>query len=173
MEHNDSKTEIIANYYSLHYEELKSFVTSRLPSTSEAEDLVQNVFVRLLQNDKMIIPVTLPSLVYTMTRNLITDYWRRKQRMDEYEHTIHQEDWQKRCAEDVESIYSARQINEILEKGIARLSDKQRPIYLMNLYDGMPVSEIATQLDMNYKCIENRLGSARKIVRKYMERMLA
>lgn len=173
MEHKESKSSMIANYYSLHYEELKAFVASRMPSTCEAEDLVQNVFVRLLQNDKMIIPVTLPSLVYTMTKNLITDYWRRKQRIEEYEHTISKQDWPRRYAEDVESIYSARQINEILEKGIARLSDKQRPVYLMNLYDGMPVSEIATQLDMNYKCIENRLGSARKIVRKYMERMLA
>lgn len=173
MEHCESKSRMIANYYSLHYEELKSFVMSRLPSTNEAEDLVQNVFVRLLQNDKMIIPVTLPNLVYTMTKNLITDYWRRKRRIEEYEHTISKQDWQKRYVEDVESIYSARQINEILEKGIARLSDKQRPVYLMNLYGGMPVSEIATQLDMNYKCIENRLGSARKIVRKFMERMLA
>ena len=72
-----------------------------------------------------------------------------------------------------ESIYSVLQINELLERGIARLSENQRKIYRMNVCDGMQISEIAIKLDVKYKNVENRLCAARKEVRKYMKCMLA
>ena len=49
-----SKKSIIADYYANHYDELKEFVISRLQVVDEAEDIVQDIFVRLLQSDQMI-----------------------------------------------------------------------------------------------------------------------
>ena len=69
--------QLITNYYMTHRDELLAFVSSRLNSSMEAEDIVQNVFLRLLTTDKMITAVTLPALVYTMRRNLMADYYRR------------------------------------------------------------------------------------------------
>lgn len=66
-----------------------------------------------------------------------------------------------------------KEINEFLERGIARLCDKQRKIYRLNVYDSVKVSEIAIKLDVTYKHVEHRLGAARKEMRKYMRRMLA
>lgn len=43
----------------------------------------------------------------------------------------------------------------------------------MNIYDDLAVSEISKTLNMNYKSVENKLGSARKVIRKYMSKMLA
>lgn len=173
MEHEITKYSIIADYYSLHYEEVKAFVAVRLQFAEDTEDIVQNVFVRLLQMDKMITPITLPCLVYTVAKNLIFDYWRHKNKVDEYEHYITKLDWASNVMTSSESVYSSWEVTEVLECGIAKLGEKQRKIYRMNLYDGMPVSEISLQLGLNYKCVENRLGSARKMVRSYMKRMLA
>lgn len=173
MEQNESKRSIIADYYIYHYEDLRSFVASRLLFADEAEDIVQNVFVRLLQMDKMITPITLPCLVYTMAKNLIFDYWRHKKKVEEYEHILSKSDWQPRYAVDTESVYSAQEIHEILERGIARLSDKQNKVYRLNIYEGMQVKEISSCLDIHYKNVENRLGTARKLVRSYVKRMLA
>ena len=39
--------------------------------------------------------------------------------------------------------------------------------------DGLAVSEISKTLKMNYKSVENRLGLARREMRKYMTKMLA
>ena len=64
----------LTNYYVTHRDELLAFVSSRLGNSVEAEDLVQNVFLRLLTSDKMITELTLSALVYTITRNLINDY---------------------------------------------------------------------------------------------------
>ena len=68
----------LTNYYVTHRDELLAYVSSRLGNSVEAEDLVQNVFLRLLTSDKMITEITLPALVYTIARNLINDYYRRR-----------------------------------------------------------------------------------------------
>ena len=64
----------LTNYYITHRDELLAYVSSRLGNSVEAEDLVQNVFLRLLTSDKMITDITLPALVYNIARNLIADY---------------------------------------------------------------------------------------------------
>ena len=60
----------LTNYYVTHRDELLAYVSSRLGNSVEAEDLVQNVFLRLLTSDKMITEITLPALVYTIARSL-------------------------------------------------------------------------------------------------------
>ena len=47
-------------------------------TTPDGREGFQNIFLRLLQMDKMISSVTLPCLVYTVARNLICDYWRHR-----------------------------------------------------------------------------------------------
>lgn len=103
----------------------------------------------------------------------ICDYWRHRQCVYDYEHFFVNSHASRICANMGESIYSVQQINELLERGIARLSENQRKIYRMNVCDGMQISEIAIKLDVKYKNVENRLCAARKEVRKYMKCMLA
>ena len=171
MEEQQGKKRIIADYYTAHYDELLGFVNKQVKNADDAEDIVQNVFLRLLNTDKMISIITLPCLVYTVARNLIFDHWRRHRIFDEYEHYLQSSKYDDDI--DVASIYSATEITEILERGIARLSDNQRQVYRMNFFDDLPVSEISKTLNLNYKSIEHRLGSARKEVRQYVARMLA
>lgn len=171
MKKTDQNFQLIAEYYKQHYEEIKAFVYKRLDGHDSAEDLVQTAFLRLLTTDKLITPVTLPCLVYTIARNLIYDFWRRRQTYEEYEHYIRKSV----CGgyDDTESIYSAAELNKLLEKGIDRLSEKQRAVYVLNVYDGMKVSEISHTLQINYKSVEHKLGLARKEIRQYIRRMLA
>ena len=68
----------------------------------------------------------------------------------------------------VESVYSAREIMERIEHGLARLPENCREIYRMHIYGGMKVSEISQQLDEGYKSVEHRLGLARKTIRQYL-----
>lgn len=162
---------VIADFYTGHYEEIVAFVSSRILNDDEAEDIVQNVFMRLLNSDKMITAVTLPNLVYTIARNMIYDYWRHRKSVNEYEHYITYRMSQER--DNGMSVYSVNEISELLERGIARLADKQQVIYRMSIYGGLKISEISETLNINYKSAENRLRLARKEIRRYMARMLA
>lgn len=163
---------LIAEYYDLHLDEVRAYVLKRTECSAESEDMVQNIFLRLLQSDKMISAVTLPCLVYSIARNMISDYWRHKTSVAKYESYIKMNPCMNNNAE-VSLVYSAVEINELLERGMARLSVKSRSIYSMNVIGGMRVSEISELLNENYKSVENRLGAARKEMRRYMRKMLA
>ena len=164
---------LISDYYKAHRGELLAFVSSRLQGSSAAEDIVQNVFLRLLTTDKMISEVTMPALVYTTARNLITDYYRRRSCHEELEYYIKRGEKVEVRSErlevsSVESVYSAREIMERIERGLARLPENCREVYRLHIYDGMKVSEISQQLDQGYKSVEHRLGLARKTIRQYL-----
>ena len=158
---------LIETYYTDHRDELLAFVSSRLGGSEESEDIVQNVFLRLLTTDKMITEITLPALVYTITRNLIADYYRRRHTYEAFEHFIKgssEED------DSMESVFSARELTELLERGLVRVPENCREVYRLHIYGGMKVSEISQAIGEGYKSVEHRLGTARKAVRQYLRK---
>lgn len=148
-----------------HRDELLAYVSSRLGGSSMSEDIVQNVFLRLLTTDKMITPETLPALIYTITRRQIIDYYRRHTTFEQYEHYI-----KRVCSDEIsmESVFSAHEIMEQLEHGIAHLPENCRNIYRLHIYNGMKVGEISKELGEGYKSVEHRLGTARKVMREQL-----
>ena len=155
----------LTNYYVTHRDELLAYVSSRLGNSVEAEDIVQDVFLRLLTSDKMITDITLPALVYTITRHLIADYYRRRTHFEEYEHYLKNT---VSFDESAESILSIRDITERLERSLARVPENCREIYRLHIYGGMKVAEISQRIGEAYKSVEHRLGAARKIVREQL-----
>ena len=155
----------LTNYYVTHRDELLAYVSSRLGNSVEAEDLVQNVFLRLLTSDRMITDITLPALVYTIARNLIADFYRRRTHFEDYEHYLKNND---SIDESAESILSIRDITKQLERGLARVPENCREIYRLHVYGGMKVAEISERLGVSYKRVEHRLGAARKSVRQHL-----
>ena len=159
--------QLVTNYYITHRDELLTFVSTRLAGGWEdAEDVVQNVFLRLLTSTKLISESSLPALVYTIARNLIFDVHRRRVSKNDYEHYI-----RKVCSNELsaDSVYSMHEIIEQMERGLARLPENYREVYRLHIYDGMKVSEISKYLDDSYKSVEHRLGAARKAVRGYLQ----
>lgn len=167
---NKLNEQLIADYYLQHRGELLSFVAKSVACSHVAEDIVQDVFMRLLQTDKMITEVTLPALVYTISRHLIYDYHRRRAHIVKYESVL----LNSSTNDDVMTVYSSSDMTEILERGMVKLlSGSQRQVFSMNVFDGMKVGTIAETLGENYKTVEGRLGIARKKIRKYMQYMMA
>jgi len=161
--------QIIEYYYQNHQAELLAFVSSRLGGIEEAEDIVQDVFLRLLQNSNPIMESTLQALAYTIARNLITDHYRRKQWAAKYGMQSIDGRQQAVTADDEAARpLSIKEVTEFLERGLLRVPEKCRELYRMHIYDGMQVSDISQQTGENYKSVEYRLGIARKEIRKYL-----
>ena len=163
--------QLLSNYYSLHRDELVSFIAVRIVDTNEAEDIVQDIFLRLLRGQHLITPQTLPSLLHTMARHAVCDYYRRRHVHEEYEHYIQTSDFSCQTSDDsVESVFSAQQLMERMERSLARLPKACCEIYRLHIYDGMKVSDIAQELSLPYKQVENRLGQARKAGRQQLRK---
>ncbi|WP_298452634.1 RNA polymerase sigma factor [uncultured Prevotella sp.] len=171
MEKLETKFTTIGKYYTEHFDDLRAFVVSRIKETEYADDIVQNVFIKLLSIDRIVTEESLSNLVYTIARNLIYDYYRHKKYVDDYSYYVVSKTGKDSFNEC--SSYSFEEIIEVLDCGIQKLNENQRKIYRMNVYDDLAVSEISKTLKMNYKSVENKLGSARKVIRKYMSKMLA
>ena len=163
--------QLLSNYYSMHRDELVSFIAVRTVDAIEAEDIVQDIFLRLLRGQHLITPQTLPSLLHTMARHAVSDYYRRRHVHEEYEHYIQTSDFSCQTSDDsVESVFSAHQLMERMERSLARLPKACCEIYRLHIYDGMKVSDIAQELSLPYKQVENRLGQARKAVRQQLRK---
>ena len=172
---NKAGQQLLADYYAAHRDELLSYVGTRLvrfcPAPNvrraevgqEAEDIVQDVFLRLLTTGHLISPVTLPGLVATTARRLVYDRMRHRAVAYEYEHYL----TTRSTAADrpQESILSAQQLTERLERSLTRLQPDCREVYRMHVYGGMKVSEISQRLGQDYRAVEYRLGLARRHVR--------
>ena len=160
-----NNNKLISDYYALHRSELLAYASSRLGDKDEAEDLVQNTFLRLLTTDKMLTEQTLPALVITICRNLVNDYYRRRAFRFEFEHYLQGSG---NAIFSMESVFFAADIVERMEHGLARIPENCRQVYRLHILDGMRVSEISEQTGEKYKTVENRLGLARRQMRTYL-----
>jgi RNA polymerase sigma factor (sigma-70 family) len=164
------KEDIIVDYYRKNLKQIRAFVFSRVNNEFDAEDIVQDVFFRLLNNYTIILRVNIASLVYTIACNIICDYMRHRGIKHTYEtFACHNNtpDFN-----DVSSLYDVEQINEWLEHGITCLSEDKQMVYKLNIYDGMKTAEISKLLNLNYKITDNRLTLARKFVRGYIKKYI-
>ena len=153
----------------MHRDELVSFIAVRIVDAIEAEDIVQDIFLHLLRGQHLITPQTLPSLLHTMARHAVSDYYRRRHVIETFERFIQTSDIRHQTSDDsVESVFSAQQLMERMERSLARLPKACCEIYRLHIYDGKKVSDIAQELSLPYKQVENRLGQARKAVRQQL-----
>jgi RNA polymerase sigma-70 factor (ECF subfamily) len=156
---------LIENYYRAHRTQLHQLVSARIHDAVAAEDIVHDAFLRLLTGNRPLTEDTLPSLVYTLCRNLMIDWYRR--------HSVRRESpiellRSKGSGDSAESLLSVRDITEQMERGLTRLPDSCRELYRLHVYGGLQTRELAACTGQNYKTVEYRLGLARKEVRSYL-----
>ena len=160
---------VIEDYYRAHRGELVAFVSARLHDLADADDIVQETFLRLLTGACLISEVTLPNLTYTLCRNMVADWYRRHSVRQDAEHELTSNAGN---GDSAETLLSMHEMHEQLERGLARLSEDCRELYRMHIYGGMPVRDICQQTGQPYKSVEYRLGLARKQVRNYLRHVI-
>ncbi len=156
---------LIQEYYSRSREQLIHYALKCQLELKDAEDIVQDTFLRLLVSDKMINKITLPALTHSVLSNLIRDHWRHQVYVDQHERYIK---YSSSRSEDGMRLISMHETEIWLQKSIAKLDEKNCKIYRMSMEEGKKVSEIANCLHIKYKTVENRLSMARKEVRHHM-----
>ena len=161
-----TRHEIIAKCYSEMYEKVYRFISSSVNDSYDAENLTQDVWVRLLEWDKEIDPDGVKSVVYTVARNLVNDYLRRLYRTRNVEADLMGE------LSDIDSSLESEIIaNDLATRELERvecLPRQRRIIYQMSRYDGIPVPESSDMLNLSVRTVENHLRMGRKDIRDFM-----
>ncbi|RHH39616.1 RNA polymerase subunit sigma-70 [Phocaeicola plebeius] len=159
-------TDIYVTYKPLIYR----YIFRKLNGCGETEDLVQDTFLRLLEYRFMLRPETVRSFVYTIVRNLVTDYIRRYYRKQEVMICIQE----KACFSevDMESMVVAKDLSHLEKMRVSQLPFKVRRVYSMSRFEEKTVLEIAEELGIPKRTVEGYLFVGRKSIRGYMKQCI-
>lgn len=157
----------IADAYIRERDRLENYIARQIGDRAEAENITQDVFVRLLGYDRELIEETLTSLIYNIARNLVIDHMRRQARTLAVaaEHPV---DFETASVCSPEYEISARQISAFENKRVEQLPKVRRRVYMMSRFEGLAVPEIADTLNLSTRTVENHLRLGRREVREYM-----
>ncbi|MDR1544275.1 MAG: sigma-70 family RNA polymerase sigma factor [Prevotellaceae bacterium] len=133
--------------------QLKSFIGKRVDNKQDAEDILQDVFERLIKTVQMTLnPIEhLSAWLYRVAQNLIIN---RRTKKREAQMPVYQQDDGDEIMQDFAEIlfadnstpeteYLRSLIWQELETALAELPAEQREIYELTEFDGIPVKEIA------------------------------
>ena len=148
--------------YKRYHKRLFHFANSILKSEADAENIVQEVFVRLWENRHKIEKVRpfLFSVAYNTTISLIRKKIKDQKFIDHLKNLP--ESWEQPVNIDLEY----QELREKVETIVSDLPDRQREVYLLSRKDGMSYAQIAEKLNISVNTVENHLVRALKVLRK-------
>jgi RNA polymerase sigma-70 factor (ECF subfamily) len=152
----DKAVESVWNQFS---DRLHSFIRSRVPDEATAEDLLQEVFLRIHARMGTLRDMgKFESWIYQVTRNAIIDYYRTERPADELPETLgsyedeHEDDLVDRLAADVREMADA-------------LPERYREAFMLTAYEGLSQKELAQRLGISYSGAKSRVQRARQMIR--------
>ena len=147
-----------------------SFVYRMLGSAEDAQDVAQDVFVRVYQNLDTYRPETkFSTWVFALARNAAIDHWRwRKRHPTEPIESAPQVAAPSGATEDVE----AREIGDQIAAAVAKLPEDQRTALVLAEYHGLSYAEVAEVMHCSEKSVESRLYRAKQTLRGWLRHLL-
>jgi len=155
--------EIIFKKY---YQEIFRFAFNYLRDKETAEEIAQEVFLYIWEKRKKIeIQTTLKTYLYSATKNKCLNYLRLE--LPKLQATSDVEDIQLVVSNNIHSDEGERErLKKYVDKAIDNLPKKCRHIFVLSRNAGMTYEEIAQELDLSKKTVENQMGIALKKLRE-------
>lgn len=138
-------------------------------SVSLAEDAVQDIFVKLWDKRHTIDETkSIRGFLFTILRNHLLNMLR-----DRKKEIISKADVDEQllpCKNETEDEMLYREYHDILEKGVAELSDRKREIFELRTLKGHSNSEVAELLEINIRTVKTHYYLSSKFIRKYLKK---
>lgn len=136
------------------YKPLYLYIRKRISNQLDAEDLTQEVFYKLSKSNREKVE-NIKSWVYTIAKNTITDYYRKKKL-----HTVEIEN----IAINEEYIKndSIKELSNCITPFIKQLPKDYRIVMTLSELDEVSQKEIAKKLNLNYTTVRSKVQRGRK-----------
>ena len=151
--------------FKAHYESLCRFAFRFLKDTDQAEEIVQEVFCKIWEKRQSIsFTSSFKAYLFTSIRNTCYNvHEHMKVRHQHQEHVIHT------TSEVDTGILEEVDLEAKIEKSLDLLPEQCRKVFMMNRFEGLKYKEIAAQLGISPKTVENQMGKALKIMREQLK----
>jgi RNA polymerase sigma factor (sigma-70 family) len=144
---------------------LLNFIRRRVPDLSDAEDIVQDVFYRMVEANRLLMPIEhVTGWLFHVARNRITDFFRKKKPELFSDAAVEADDGELLQVEDLlpspaagpDAVYLRNLLLEELELAIDELPDEQRAVFIAHELDGRSFQELAAETGVNVNTLLSR-----------------
>ncbi len=147
-----------------YYPRLCNYAGSLLKDEEEAEEVVQTVFVNIWEKrEDLEITLSLKSYLYRAVHNHCLNRFKHASVREVHrEHTLY---FSSESYESVTEVIHANELEERIEKAVSNLPEQCQKAFRMSRFEELKYQEIADQLGISIKTVENQIGKALKILR--------
>ncbi len=148
--------------FDYYYPKAVSFLLILMRDQSEVEDMAQNIFVKIwLMRSSLAKVKSLGAYLYRMCRNAAIDFGRtHKVKIPLENHSPEAESY------NIDEEYFARERKFQMDRVVERMPEKRKEVFLLSRRDGKSNDDIARELGISKKTVENHLNAALRELRK-------
>jgi len=155
--------------YHLYFQKLSHFANSYIENEEESQEIVQNVFFKLWKKrEKLAVDVNLHSYLFKMVKNSCLDYFKHQKVKANYSQhcDIERKKINHFALMDTPStLYIENELLEKINSSVDKLPEACKRIFIKSRFQGMNHKEIAEELDISTKTVENQITKALKFLR--------
>jgi RNA polymerase sigma-70 factor (family 1) len=144
-----------------YYESIRSFAYYKTGDVDLADDIVQEVFLKLWTNRSSVKDDTVKALLYTIASNTIKNHFKHQKVVYSFQQQLPTNE----TSDEADSELRQEELNRKLQDALAEIPDKAREVFLMNRIEGLTYNDIAERLGLSVKAIEKRMSEALSIIR--------
>lgn len=149
--------------FNKHSQTLRNYIYYKCGNTQQAEDIVQESYIKLWDNCSKIIFEKAKSFLYTVANNRFFNEVAHKKVVLEHQRRSISTD---KTNETPQFILEEEEFYQKLKKVIADLPEKQREVFLLSRIDKKKYAEIAEILGISVKAVEKRMSKALLIIKE-------
>jgi len=159
---------------------LFNFIRRRVPDPLDAEDILQDVFYRLVEANRLLMPIEhVTGWLFRVARNRITDLFRKKEPENFSEIEPADEEGELLQFEDLlpspdagpEALYARGLLLDELDRAVAELPKEQREVFLAHEFDGRSFKELSAATGVSVNTLLSRKRYAVLHLRKRLQRV--
>jgi RNA polymerase sigma factor (sigma-70 family) len=144
---------------------LRNFIRRRVADPRDAEDVLQDVFYKLVEANRLLMPIDhLTGWLFRVARNRITDLFRNKKPELFSDAAIEDEEGEALQLEDLlpspdagpEALYFRNLLLDELELALDELPDEQREVFVAHELEGRSFKELAEETGVSMNTLLSR-----------------
>ena len=154
--------------FKTYYQPLCNYAYSFVHDRDEAEEIVQATFLSVWEKkDNLAIRTGLKPYLYAMVRNASLNVL--KHEKIKQQHATVELAVAERSSESVARTVIASELEERIYKALNKLPEQCRLVFKLSRFEELKYAEIAEQLNISVKTVENQMGKALKIMREQLK----
>jgi RNA polymerase sigma factor (sigma-70 family) len=159
---------------------LRNFIRRRVPDPLDAEDVLQDVFYRLVEANRLLMPIEhVTGWLFRVARNRITDLFRKKEpenfseidSADEEDESLQFEDLLPSPDAGPEAMYARNVLLHELKRAVAELPKEQREVFIAHEFDGRSFKELSAETGVSVNTLLSRKRYAVLHLRERLQRV--